>query len=142
MKISSTIFHAFLALTLSITPYISALPRSASLEHHNNPPTPRASSDECSFFDPFVQAPIPCDYFSIVFDHKDRTMTLTTSSTFSQKYPVICGKPPWPEGGWWDSFTSPLPYVLSVSPGNLCMPYDAMWQSFDNLVSALNPWSY
>ncbi|KAF4456630.1 hypothetical protein F53441_1288 [Fusarium austroafricanum] len=83
-------------------------------------PTEKSDSDlekRCEWND--GHGPIHCDFFSIVFgaEGRSRSEFIIKGNNFEQRGFPRCD--PW-QGGRYQSFWSPLPWVLMVAPGNTC----------------------
>lgn len=80
----------------------------------------------CSFHD--GHGPVGCDTFSVVWGTSGSGVTLQ-GNNFKKSVTLNCANPSNYEG-----ITSPLPYVVSISPGNTCY-WKPKGEAFDGVVS-------
>lgn len=79
--------------------------------------SPSLDPRQCTFRD--AHGTIPCDHFSVVFGDGSfeggrRTITIT-GSNFKKSARLNCGN-----SEAFETFTSPLPFVVSIKGGNVC----------------------
>jgi len=88
-------------------------------------------SPRCTFND--GHGPVACTAFSVVFGDGslggDPTQVQIMGSNFKVNYGLNCGK-----SGDFTGYKSPLPYVLSIRPGNACS-WKPNSESYDGTVS-------
>ncbi|KAK4445747.1 hypothetical protein QBC34DRAFT_428722 [Podospora aff. communis PSN243] len=94
--------------------------------------TESSLKSRCSWND--GHGPIHCDYFSVVIPYAwSQTGPFKEEFdikgfNFAVKRSIHCGR-----ANQWQSFTSPLPWVLQIHPGNTChYNPQGMWSDFDN----------
>ncbi|KAK4445759.1 hypothetical protein QBC34DRAFT_471567 [Podospora aff. communis PSN243] len=112
---ASALFHRVMATPIGPEP--AASPEAETWSEDNNNSTDTSSLESrCTWND--GHGPIHCDYFSVIIPHFYRRGNLAFGiygNNFAVGRTVNCN-----QANVYQSFTSPLPWVLQLHPGNAC----------------------